>query len=194
MNERLSLQTESGNTNVENGDLEKLEEQIAELRPKILRVCQKMLGRKEQRLAEDLAHEAIIRGVQNVHQFRGDAKLESWLTRIAINVVLDYFRRIKSDPLEKQKGAFIGEGGEEIEMQIPDLAEGPSQESIFMAKEGLEKALEKLPKKDLDVIILLLLENTEREIADSLNISIPAAKSRIHRARERLKRLLDSSN
>jgi RNA polymerase sigma-70 factor (ECF subfamily) len=158
---------------------------------KILRYMARMTGEAE---AEDLAQEVFVKAHRALRNFRGDAKLSTWLYRIATNTALDRLR----SPSFKQSAASnsSGESLEKIESEINDRvvrAEEmkPSAERQLVQKqmnECLRSYIERLPESYRTVLLLSEWEGLRNnEIADILEIPVSTVKIRLHRAKEKLK-------
>ncbi len=143
--------------------------------------------------AEDITQEVFEKVSQSLEGFRGESELSTWLYRIATNTALDkiksrqFARRDKESALEEQSN-----------VEDQDLWTGQKKRPIdhdLIKKEMSECVKEfvhMLPADYRSVILLSELEGfRNKEIADILRISLDAVKIRLHRARARLKELLD---
>jgi RNA polymerase sigma-70 factor (ECF subfamily) len=143
-------------------------------------------------LAEDLTQETFFRASRALESFRGEAKLSTWLYRIATNLYFDHRRKASSRPAE----ALECPGQPE---ELPDAANlsisGPRlPDRLFEDSEMgscVREFVDRLPPDHKAVIILHDLEGLKnREIAGVLDCSLDAVKIRIHRARQSLRALL----
>jgi len=139
--------------------------------------------------AEDALQDTFLRAFTALDSFQGRSQFSSWLTRIAINTTLMMIRRRRVYPrasFEHQAG--FGEGFDSFD--IADVALSPEQ--ICMRKQrycAILRAIEGLnPKLRSVVAILVASDCSMQEVAHALNVSLPAVKSRLHRARKRLSR------
>ena len=137
-------------------------------------------------LAADVAQEAMIRAWRGLGGFRGDAAFSTWLYRITANTawtLRNRRNRRRWAPLElaeRTPAAETPESHPETAGDIGDL------------RHRLTAALARLPATSRQVVVLKDVEGmTHAEIAEILGISITAAKVRLHRARSRLRRLLE---
>ncbi len=139
-------------------------------------------------LAADVTQEALLRAWRGIGSFRGDARFSSWLYRITVNVAwtsLNRRRRTRHAPLEL----------------VDNLAAPPSSfENPELALEAanlrgrLREALLVLPRRSRVVVVLCDIYGwSHSQIADALGISVSASKVRLHRARKRLRVLLERS-
>jgi RNA polymerase sigma-70 factor (ECF subfamily) len=139
-----------------------------------------MLQHKED--AQDAAQDVFLKAFRSLGGFKQDASLYTWLYRIGVNTCLDYRKKSRPETLEDE--SFVED--------LPSFA--PSPEHQYQSKEigqAIQRALEKL-SGDLRATIILkeIEELSYEEIAETLRISIGTVKSRISRAREELRRLL----
>jgi len=140
--------------------------------------------------AEDLAQEAFLQLFRKVGTFRGESAFSTWLHRLAVNVVLMHLRRknLPEVPLDES-----GEPGNEDvpkrEIGLPDPALVGSLDRV-----NLERALETLPPGYRTIFVLHDMEGYEHnEIADMMGCSIGNSKSQLHKARMKLRDLLQVS-
>lgn len=138
-------------------------------------------------LAADIAQETLIRAWRALPRFRGDAALSTWLHRITVNTAWTHKKRAR-----RNSAVSIDE--------IADLAEIPGADAPEIAGELMELrdrlriGLEALPRSQRQVVILKDVYGwSHAEIASSMDISVTAAKVRLHRARARLVKLLEES-
>ncbi len=129
--------------------------------------------------ASDAAQDAIIKIFLNIAKFRFDSAFSTWIYRIVVNTCVDQLRRKKSVV-----------SLEDYDTKSPYA--NPDEDVIsaeFMA--GLKKAIADLPADFKNVLILKDLEHRKyEEIAGILQISEGTVKSRLSRAREKLRKLL----
>lgn len=129
--------------------------------------------------AEDVAQEVFIRFFKALGEFRGDSKLETYLTRIAINLSLNELKRRK-----KNNSRFLFFQKDEQMIQIEDLSVNPNQ---FETKELIHKALQILEPEFRSVVILRLLEGySVKEAAEILELPQGTIASRLARAQKKL--------
>jgi RNA polymerase sigma-70 factor (ECF subfamily) len=134
----------------------------------------------DRELAYDVAQEAFVRAWRAIERFRGDAKFSTWMHRITVNTAFthrDRRKRTQADSLddiyrEPESASLTPErGGESAAMRGP-----------------LEDALNELPESLRAVVVLKdVYEWSHTEIAEHLDISVTAAKVRLHRARKSLR-------
>ncbi len=139
-------------------------------------------------LAADISQEALLRAWRGIGKFRGDARFSSWLYRITVNVAwtqLSRGRRTQHAPLEVVENMAAPLSS----FNHPELA----LESANLRRR-LRRALLRLPQRARVVVVLRdVYDWSHAEIAEALGISVSAAKVRLHRARKRLRVMLENS-
>jgi RNA polymerase sigma-70 factor (ECF subfamily) len=142
--------------------------------------------------AEDLAQDVFEKAQRAIGTFRGEARLRTWLYRVATNVAIDRLRtaarradldrdRDVADALEAD-GAESGtdEGSPDVELDRSRM------------RECILRVVEQLPQSHRAAILLGELRGfSDREMAEALGISVGAAKIRLHRGRQALKMMLE---
>ena len=162
------------------GEPSAFEEIVRRHQDRIYNLCRYML--QDSRDAQDAAQDAFVKAYTSLKGFKPDASLYTWLYRIAVNTCLDYKRKSRPEQAED-------------ESVIDDLASTePSPEQRYQSKEigqSIQLALQKLPESLRTAIVLKEIEELSyEEIAAVLDTSLGTVKSRISRAREDLRRLL----
>jgi RNA polymerase sigma-70 factor (ECF subfamily) len=141
--------------------------------------------------AEDVLQETFLKAYEHLEDFQGNSKFYTWLVRIAVNQSLMKLRKRKSDASVSLDDPY--DTGEETltrEIAVWD----PNPELTYSREEIraiLEKAVESLPPTFRAVFALRDIEElSTEETAAALNLSVPAVKSRLLRARLRLREKL----
>ncbi|MBI3694543.1 MAG: sigma-70 family RNA polymerase sigma factor, partial [Acidobacteria bacterium] len=152
----------------------------------VFRTLARLLGPNKE--LEDLAQEVFLRLFRGLAQFRGEAKLSTWLYRITVNVARDELRR----RVEWRRGISLDEpdGGwaDRLPAATADPGEGMDRE-MFLG--SLREGMEQLSLRDRAILTLYYQEERSyREISDILELPMGTVKTQIHRAKERLKRLM----
>jgi RNA polymerase sigma-70 factor (ECF subfamily) len=151
------------------GRLDAFEELVRRHRLGTYRVALRMLGDESD--AEDATQDAFVQAWRNLAGFRADAAFSTWMYRIVTNRCLNLLRaRRRTEPLSERHEASTAR---------PDrIAEARWQ------VEDLKRAIDRLTPEQRAPLILRELEGCSYEqIAEALDLSIPAVKSRLHRAR-----------
>jgi RNA polymerase sigma-70 factor, ECF subfamily len=153
-----------------------------EFQPRIRRYLGRLAGAGE---ADDLTQETFARVSQALAGFRGEAALSTWIYRIATNVTLD---RARSPGFQLQARTAEPEA-------LAALGTAPAIEQDIARREMsacVRDYVNQLPADYRTVVVLSELEElADREIAEVLGISLEAAKIRLHRARARLRQMLE---
>jgi RNA polymerase sigma-70 factor (ECF subfamily) len=140
--------------------------------------------------AEDITQEVFIRAYQALHAFRHDAAVDTWLYRIATNLVIDRFRRGKRAP---QMVPVSGEE-EEAVLELPSTDRGLDPQANVQLTElqaQVQKAIHSLPAKLRAVVVLHDMEGLSyEEVAQAVGCPVGTVKSRLFNARLLLRRKL----
>lgn len=162
------------------GDLAAFEELVRRHDRRIYRVTLAITQNRED--AEDAMQDTFLKALEHLDQFAGGARFSTWLTRIGVNEALQRLRkRARFESLDEP----IEAGGTLVSQQIQDWRDNPEQ---LYAKEELRELLEKaigsLPPIYRTVFVLRDMENMSNEdAAAALDLTVPAVKSRLLRAR-----------
>jgi len=129
--------------------------------------------------ADDLLQEVFLRIHRKIGELRDADRLAAWVYQIARNVIGDHYRRQSR------------EGGSLADFDLPDEEEERDRIRVA-AGQWLGELIEHLPPAYRDAVQLAEIEGlSQREVAQRLGLTLPAAKSRIQRGRAMLKELLD---
>jgi RNA polymerase sigma-70 factor (ECF subfamily) len=139
--------------------------------------------------AEDLAQEAFVRAWRSIAAFRADSTFRTWMFGIAINVVRTH--RGRQSRLRQvfwsAPAARDADAGPLDRASVDDGIEAP-----LAMREVIDRALATLPEDMRAAVVLRDVQGLDyREIADTLGLPIGTVESRIFRARQRLRPLLD---
>lgn len=141
--------------------------------------------------AEDVLQETFLKAYEHLGDFQGNSKFYTWLVRIAVNQSLMKLRKRKSDASVSLDDPY-DTGEETLVREI--AAWDPNPEQTYTQEEMraiLEKAVDSLPPTFRAVFALRDIEElSTEETAAALNLSIPAVKSRLLRARLKLREKL----
>ena len=170
----------------QSGDPEAFERLIGPLEQLVWRICWHYTGNRE--AAEDCGQETMIRIWRSLESYRGDCALESWVYRIAANCCMDWLRKKKRD-----KSVSV----EPLQEQGFDPADpSPGTEDQVVAEDEhrrLREAITQLPDEQREALILTQLEKVPyEEAAQMLGVSEGTIKSRVNRAKARLKEILSA--
>lgn len=136
-------------------------------------------------LAADVTQEALIRAWRALPRFRGDAQLSTWLHRITVNTAWTQKKRAK-----KHAGVPIDQL---TEIAAPEGADHPAVAGELLELRGrLRAALDRLPEGQRQVVVMKDVYGwSHAEISRVMDISVAAAKVRLHRARAKLAKDLE---
>lgn len=153
----------------QNGDVDAFEELVRRYQTSIYRVALRMLGSRAD--AQDAVQETFVRAWRALPRFRHDSAISTWLYRIVTRRALD---RIAS---RRSTGTL-----DEVEVEAgPDPAQAAEHQERLRA---IRRAIAKLPPDQRAAIVLREFEGLSyQEVAQVLGASVPAIKTRIHRAR-----------
>jgi RNA polymerase sigma-70 factor (ECF subfamily) len=184
-------------TRIGTGEVDELAETPQQTFERLLRPHLRRLYRLAFRLtgnaadAEDLMQDVLIRLFERADELSSIADLRPWTSRVLYNRFVDHRRRAKRRRFEVvESSADLAEGGIH---QLPSPAYGPDVDAaIALDLQRLEGVLAAMSE---DHRVLVLLHDAEgctlEEIAAMTAIPIGTVKSRLHRARERLRQLWD---
>jgi RNA polymerase sigma-70 factor, ECF subfamily len=154
---------------------------------KIFALCFGMLAREDE--ARDAAQETFIAAYRNLSRFRGEAKVSSWLHRIAVNQCLTTKRRTKT----RSEDFLDDDKHEEERFFVAPERTSPSRTTE--AKERLtlvRQAVTSLPSELREVIVMKEFEDmTFQEISDTLEVPLSTVKSRVYTALKQLRMKLE---
>jgi RNA polymerase sigma-70 factor, ECF subfamily len=145
--------------------------------PLVHAVCRRMT--RDGRRAEELTQEVFIRAWQKLASFRGEAAFATWLTRLAVNVVLSERRRVVRH-----------EGREDATDDLEEVA--PAATGAHPGERlDLERAVAALPRGARNVLVLHDVHGFHHaEIAAMLGLAVGTCKAQLHRARKLLREAL----
>jgi RNA polymerase sigma-70 factor (ECF subfamily) len=156
---------------------------------KIFRLAQHITQNRED--AEDVLQETFMKAYEHLDQFQGNSKFYTWIVRIAVNQALMKLRRRKTDK-SVSLDETIDTGEDTIVREIAAWDENPEQKFSREELGGvLDTAIQSLEPLYRSVFVLRDMEElSTEETAEALNLSVPAVKSRLLRARLQLREKL----
>lgn len=165
------------------GDMRALGELYERYRHRVYAVCIGMTRNTAE--AEDLTQEVFVSLVKKIGSYRGESQFTTWLHRLTVNCVLMHFRR----PARREQ-VFT-----DVENVIPIAPRfsAPMLPGLLTDKIAFRSAVARLPKGCRTVFVLFDLAGFEHEeIAKLLGCTAGTSKSQLHRARLKLRRLLQA--
>lgn len=141
--------------------------------------------------AEDVAQEVFIQVYKSIDSFKGESKLSTWMYRIATTRSLDLLRSRKSKKRFGFMQRLFGDNNEPI-YEIPDF----NHPGVALDKKEnaakLFKAIAKLPENQKVAFTLHKLEDLSyQEVSETMNTSLAAVESLLHRAKLNLRKILE---
>jgi len=156
---------------------------------RVYALCLRMVGNTAE--AEDLTQDAFMQLFRKIGTFRGESAFSTWLHRLSVNVVLMKLRKKKlaETSIEETNDPDDESSGLRRELGAQDLLLSGSIDRVH-----LERAIEQLPPGYKQVFVLHDIQGFEHnEIAVLMDCSIGNSKSQLHKARMRLRELLQES-
>jgi RNA polymerase sigma-70 factor (ECF subfamily) len=137
--------------------------------------------------SDDLAQEVVLKVWRRLSTFRWESSFRTWMTRVAINEVLQAYRQHQRLPVYPVPGDFAA---------VPSTADSPHQALVRVEEiQAVRNAVVELPRKYRQVLILHEFEELSLlETAQRLQSTVPAVKTRLFRARRMLLVALKRSN
>lgn len=144
--------------------------------------------------AEDVTQEVFIQVFRSIHAFKAESKLSTWIYRITTTRALDLLRSRKS----KKRFGFLqrlfGDGNEPL-FELPDF----NHPGVAMDRKEnaarLFKAINQLPENQKTAFTLHKLEDLSyQEISETMQTSVAAVESLMHRAKQNLRKILEKEN
>ncbi len=165
------------------GDDEAFSELVRRHKRKVFRIVSRCVGNAGD--TDDICQEIFIKMYQNLGKYRGDAPLEHWVSKIAVNTCYDALRkgRRRENELSLEDVAFSL--GDRV------CEEGRAAESWGILSQALA---ELRPEERMVITLLNLEEKSVREISVLTGWSEAKVKVRAFRARKELRRILEESN
>ncbi|MBY0457650.1 MAG: sigma-70 family RNA polymerase sigma factor, partial [Gemmataceae bacterium] len=161
-----------------------------EYAPRIYNLARRMLGNDAD--AEDVTQDVLLQVVRKLDTFRGDSQIATWLHRVTVNAALAH--RAKRANRQKHETPELGEDALADAAPASDARHWNLPDEPVLAAEQhavIEQAIAQLPEPFRDVYLLADVEGlSNADIGAMLNLSVPAVKSRLHRARVRMRDLL----
>lgn len=141
---------------------------------------------RDEYAADDLCQETFMRAQDSLESLKDQSKISAWIFHIAYNLCRDHFRKLKT----RRAGQRVNPAEVEVMVQSSIQKELEQREMSQCVQEQVNL----LPESLRTVIILFdLIGCTHEEVSEILGISRAAVKVRLHRARKRLKALLEQA-
>jgi RNA polymerase sigma-70 factor (ECF subfamily) len=161
------------------GDVEAFAELVRRYEHRVRAVLVRLLD--DRRDVEEAAQDCFVQAWRNLRGFRGDAAVSTWLYRIAVNEALARLRRKRLSTTELDH-ARETELAADSRLEPQQAVESGELEEFLADR---IRALE--PEYRAPLVLRDVVGLSNQEVADILELSVPAAKSRIHRARMQIR-------
>ncbi|MFZ0566255.1 MAG: RNA polymerase sigma factor [Chlamydiales bacterium] len=160
------------------GEEKAFEQLVHQNEGKIYRACLSLV--RDEEVARDLTQETFLRAHQHLADFRGEARFYTWIWRIAHNLSLNYLRKQKTLEIPLQEERFM-------------LARTQDQEIDEEFMRQIQEGLATLSPKHRIIFEMYDLEQIpQKQIAAMLKIPCGTVRSRLHYARKKMRRFLET--
>jgi RNA polymerase sigma-70 factor (ECF subfamily) len=163
------------------------EEVFHEYAPRVYNLARRMLSCDAD--AEDVTQDVLLQVVRKLPSFRGESAFPTWLHRVTVNAALQHRRKRATYDEHRAKDSLDLVLEERPAAPVRRWAVGPEEAALDREKQELiERAILRLPEDYRDVFVLSDVEGLPNaDIGEVLGLSLPAVKSRLHRARQKLR-------
>jgi len=171
------------------GDTRAFDELVRRYRDKVYRLSFKILRHEED--AAEALQDAFLSAYRGLKNFKAESTFSTWLYRIATNASLMKYRKRRDGHVSLEQSQSQNEDAETL--QLPDWSTQPISELLNAeTREVMEEGIQRLPEELRTVFVLRDIEGmSNAEVAEILELSVAAVKSRLHRARIALRERLN---
>ena len=165
------------------GDAEAFRQLVEAYQTPAYRLAARMCGPDS---AEDVTQEAFLAAWRALPEFRGDCRFSTWLSRLVSNAAIDCLRREKKHR----------DTGDVDDLELPDGGPSPQEQAERSdTRDAVRRALDRLSPEHRQVLLLRFMQELDYgEIARALDVSEGTVKSRINRAKSKLREVLAAGN
>lgn len=165
------------------GDAEAFRQLVEAYQTPAYRLAARMCGPDS---AEDVTQEAFLAAWRALPEFRGDCRFSTWLYRLVSNAAIDCLRREKKHR----------DTGDVDDLELPDGGPSPQEQAERSdTRDAVRRALDRLSPEHRQVLLLRFMQELDYgEIAQVLDVSEGTVKSRINRAKSKLREVLAAGN
>ena len=179
------------------GDSEAMERLILRYQNRIYNVILKICADPDD--AAELTQETFVKVIENIHKFEGRSRFYTWAFRVAVNLTLNYCQRnakLTLSSLDAERDQYNSQQMQVLKEFLSD-DNSPDPETVAQNKELCELAIQALMNLDEAQRAVVVLRDIEgmnyAQIADVLKIELGTVRSRLSRARGRLRKILEAS-
>ncbi len=173
------------------GDRHALGELLEWHQPRIYAVCLRMCGNAER--ARDLTQDSLVRVIHGLPEFAGRSRVLTWMLRVAMNVCLTDRRRQRlrlTASLDESAGPETPPASARVAGREPDVVQGVQ---LTEERRRLAQALDRLEPEERSLLLLRDGQDIDyADIAEILGVPLGTLKSRLFRARQALRREMES--
>ncbi|HUK62526.1 MAG TPA: sigma-70 family RNA polymerase sigma factor [Dongiaceae bacterium] len=171
------------------GETRAFDELVRRYQDKVYRLSYKIL-RHEDDAAEAL-QDALLSAYRGLKNFKAESTFSTWLYRVATNAALMKYRKRRDGHVSLERSQSDNDDAEPL--ALPDWSAQPLDELLDTeTREVMQEGIDRLPEELRVVFVLRDVEGLSNgEVSEVLDLSIPAVKSRLHRARLQLRNRLD---
>jgi RNA polymerase sigma-70 factor (ECF subfamily) len=174
------------------GDADAFEACVRTYCGQMLIVARRILRNEED--ANDAVQDAFLSAFKGINQFKGQSQLGTWLHRIVVNAALGRLRSIQRHPETSIEALLphFGEGEHQVDPPVPWKAAPETNMQGQETRALVQRCIGQLPQTYRIVLLLRDIEGlATEETAQIIGASIAVVKTRLHRARQALRTLLD---
>ncbi len=173
------------------GDIQAFEALVSAYEKSLYNIAFRLVSNSED--AMDIVQEVFLKTYQALPKFRGESRFSTWIYRVCVNASLDHIRKYNKVKVYSLDTPVVFPDSE-VQRQVED--QGDSTEDIVESKFLGEKALSVLNGLDPHYRAILILCDVQgysyQEISEILDVSLGTVKSRIHRARNIVRKLFEA--
>lgn len=161
-----------------------VEEVFRQYAPRVFHLARRILGNEAD--AQDVTQDVMVQVIRKLDTFRGESAFPTWLHRVTVNAALAHRRRKAGRP--EQTSEIVDQIAEQDghpHGPVRPWAAAPDAAMLGEEQQArIESAIASLPDMYREVFVLADVEQmSNADIADALSMTVPAVKSRLHRAR-----------
>lgn len=171
------------------GDTRGFDELVRRYQDKVYRLAFKILRHEDD--ASEALQDAFLSAFRGLKNFKAESTFSTWLYRITTNASLMKYRKRRDHHISLEQSQSSNEDSET--MQLPDWTQQPVKDLLDAeTREVMDEGIQRLPEELRTVFVLRDVQDlSNAEVAEILELSVAAVKSRLHRARRALRDRLD---